>query len=176
MPTEDTAWFCVQTQNKQERTSAGSLRQIDRVEVFHPRFSTRQLVGERVIRVTESLFPNYLFARFAFPGQLNEVRYTAGVKDVVHFSDRWPTVPDAIVEELQTSLNGEFAELTEVLFVGEQVVIAAGACLGQTATVHAVMPARRRIQVLFEILGRNVSLELSIDQVVRIETRPPCLV
>jgi len=176
MRREDTAWFCVQTQNKQERAAAGNLRRLDEVEVFHPRFSARQLVGVRVVRVTESLFPNYLFARFAFPGQLNEVRYTAGVKDVVHFSDRWPTVPDVIVEELQTSLNGEFVELPEELFVGEQIVIAAGACFGQIAKVHSVMPTRRRIQVLFEILGRNVALELSLDQVVRVETRRPCLV
>jgi transcriptional antiterminator RfaH len=176
MRTDDTAWFCVQTQNKQERAAAGSLRRLNDVEVFHPRFSTRQLVGERVMRVTESLFPNYLFACFAFPGQLNEVRYTAGVKDVVHFNDRWPTVPDAIVEGVRRSLKGEFVELTEALLVGEQVVIAVGACFGQTATVQSVMPARRRIQVLFDILGRNVSLELSLDQVVRVETRPPCLV
>ena len=176
MRTEDTAWFCVQTQNKQERAAAGNLGRLNGVEVFHPRFSTRQLVGERVTRVTESLFPNYVFARFAFPGQLKEVRYTGGVKDVVHFSDRWPTVPDAIVEELQTSLEGESAKLTEGLLVGEQVVIAVGACLGQTATVHSVMPARGRVQVLFDILGRNVSLELSLDQVVPVETRPPCLV
>jgi transcriptional antiterminator RfaH len=176
MRTEDSAWFCVQTLNKQERAAAGNLRQVNGVEVFHPRFSTRQLVGERVMRVTESLFPNYLFARFAFPGNLNEVRYTAGVRDVVHFSDRWPTVPDAIVEELQTALNGEFAELADALLVGEEVFIAAGACFGQAATVHSVMPARRRIQVLFEILGRTVALELSLDQVVRAATRPPCLV
>src|SRR5262245_37897778 len=115
MRTDDTAWFCLQTQNKQERVAAGSLRRLDRVEVFHPRFSARQIVGERVVRVTESLFPNYLFVRFAFPSRLDEIRYTTGVKDVVHFRDRWPSVPNAVVEEIRTRLNGEFAELTDEL-------------------------------------------------------------
>jgi transcriptional antiterminator RfaH len=165
MHLEETAWFCVRTRHKYERVAAANLQRLG-LDMFYPRFTARRLVRGKVVRVTESLFPNYILARFAFPSRLDQVRYAFGVKEVVRFGNRWPTVPEALVADLRVHLGGEPADTAEELVVGDQVIIAVGVCAGQTATVQAVMPARQRLQVLFDILGRSIRLELPLEQVV----------
>ena len=171
MHSEETAWFCLRTRHKHERVAAECLRRIAEVDVFYPRFRARRLVRDKVVSVTESLFPNYVLARFAFPTLLDQVRYAYGVREVIHFGKRWPTVPEALIADLRKQLGGEYALPIQELVVGDGVMIAAGVCAGQTATVQVVMPARQRLQVLFDILGRSVRLVLPMDQVVPVKHR-----
>jgi transcriptional antiterminator RfaH len=171
MPIAERAWFCVRTRHKHERVAAQNLRQLAGVDVFYPRFSARRLMRGRAVRVSESLFPNYVLAQFAFPSQLELVRYARGVKEVIHFGKRWPTVPEELIADLREQLDGELARPIEELVVGDEVIIAAGVCAGHTARVQVVMPAQQRLQVLYDILGRSVRLVLPMDQVVPVNPR-----
>ena len=51
--------------------------------------------------------------------------------------------------------------------VGETVEIAGGALHGLSAIVTRVLPARHRIAVLLDFLGRQTMVELPLAQVVR---------
>src|SRR5687767_8656942 len=81
------AWHGIRTHVKHEHIAEAHLRQIPGVEVFNPRLrllrSTRR--GRRWF--TESLFPNYLFARFVQEAVLEKVNYTPAVKVVLRFGD-----------------------------------------------------------------------------------------
>jgi len=161
------SWFCVRSHPKHEHIAAASLRSFEGVEVFHPWFRARRATRRGAVWVTESLFPNYLFARFALSPWLDNVRHARGVKDVVHFGSRWPVVPDSSIEELRGSLiETERTHRPEELAPGRQVMAAGGACHGLRAVVDRVMPAQQRVQVLLELLGRSVRVEFRAADLV----------
>src|SRR5262245_37940374 len=98
------AWFCVRSQPKHEHIAAAHLARFDDVEVFNPRIRFARSTRKGPTWVIESLFPNYLFARFHWKSGLSKVRYSPGLSHVVHFGTRWPTVPDGVIEQLRQTL------------------------------------------------------------------------
>ena len=162
------AWFCLRTQLKHEHIAARHLRQMEDVEVFLPRIRFRRKTRQGVVWVTEALFPNYLFAQFDWSTSLRRVHHAPGVSHVIHFGNRWPTIPDAVVEELQQTFGQEELHvLSGQPEIGEPVQIVGGAFHGLLAVVSQVMPARNRVAVLLEFLGRQTTVELPLDQVLR---------
>jgi transcription antitermination factor NusG len=87
---------------------------------------------------------------------------------VVHFGDRWPTVPDAVIAELRAAVGEE--ELCVVpgeLVPGDEVRIIGGSFQGLHAVVARVMPGRERVAVLMEFLGRQTSIELPASTIIK---------
>ena len=166
-PRREPAWFCIRTHLKHEHIAAAHLRRIPDVEVFNPQLrilrSTRR--GRRWS--TESLFPNYVFGRFALEPMLAKVRYTPAVKSVLRFGDRVPEIPDAVIEDLRQGLTGLSSQvLTDAPVEGEEVEIAIGAFVGTKALVAYVLPGKQRARILLDVMGRSVPAELSLDLVL----------
>ena len=51
--------------------------------------------------------------------------------------------------------------------MGEEIEVAAGAFRGLKAVVSRVMPARERVLVLLDFLGRQTSVEIAAGEVIR---------
>jgi transcriptional antiterminator RfaH len=167
MPTS-VAWFCLRSQQKHEKIAAGRLAQMEEVEVFNPRIRFARPTKQGPVWVTESLFPNYLFARFDWRKSLARVHYAPGVKQIVHFGDRWPTVPDEVIEELQASLGPEdLRVVSEELHPGDSVTISGGLFHGLKTVVTQVMPGHQRVAVLMDFLGQQTPVEISVNSLVR---------
>jgi transcriptional antiterminator RfaH len=161
------AWHCIRTHLKHEHIAEAHLRQIPDVDVFNPRLrllrSTRR--GRRWS--TESLFPNYLFARFAQEAMLEKVKYTPAVKIVLRFGDEVPKIPDTVIEDLRRDLaETDSLVFTDAPMEGEEVEIATGAFVGTRARVARVLPGKQRVQILLDVMGRSVAAELSLDFVL----------
>jgi transcriptional antiterminator RfaH len=166
------AWFCIRSQQKHEHIAARHLAQIEDVEVFNPRIRFARSTKQGPAWVTESLFPNYLFARFDWQKSLARVYYAPGVKQVVHFGLKWPTVPDDVIEELRTNLGSQdLAVISMELKPGDQIEVSGGAFHGLKAVVTQIMPARERVAVLMDFLGRQTMVEVSISSIVRRNVR-----
>ena len=163
----DRAWFCLRSQPKHEHIASANLKRLSGVEVFCPRLRSRKLTRRGPVWMTESLFPNYLFARFQFHMQLDLVKYTPGVSHVIHFADRYPTVSDAVIQELRQAFGNDEVQIAEECpSEGDNVIIADHAFFGMEAVVLRVMPARERVQVLIDMLGRTTTIELRLGLVV----------
>ncbi len=161
------AWFCLRTLPKQEHLAAAQLRQEAEIEVFLPRIRFKRLTRCGPAWVTEALFQNYLFARFDLLFSLRRVQAARGVRGVVHFGSRWPTVPEAAIQELQSAMAGQDLRVVEdTLQPGDTVQIADGAMHGLQAVVSRVMPARQRVAVLLDFLGRQTTVELDRSQLI----------
>lgn len=162
------AWFCLRSQPRHEHIAAGHLRQMTDVEVFNPRVRFTRSTRTGPVVVTESMFPNYLFARFRWREALNRVHYAPGVRGIVHFGSKWPTVPEAAITELRTELGTEEVRvLPETLVAGEIVEISGGALHGLGAVVTRVLPGRNRVLLLLDFLGRQTSIEVGLSAIVR---------
>lgn len=162
------AWFCLRSQPKHEHIAARHLRQLAGLEVFLPRIRFRRKTRQGLVWVTEALFPNYLFARFNWTTALRLVHHTPGVGGVVHFGTRWPTIADHIIEELRGMFGGDQLHVIPAEpNVGDPVQIVGGVFHDLRAVVTQVMPARERVTVLLEFLGRQTAVELPLGNVIR---------
>lgn len=162
------AWFAVRAQPKHEHIAAAHLRQEGQLEVFLPRIRFRRATRRGAVWFTEALFPGYLFARFNWTRDLRRVLHSRGVSTVIHFGDRWPTIPDAAMAELQARYQGEeIFCVPEELQPGEEVKIVTGPFQGLLAVVLRPQPGRARVAVLLEFLGRQTCIEVPNSNVIR---------
>jgi transcriptional antiterminator RfaH len=161
------AWFCLRTQPKHEHIAAAQLRHDSDIEVFLPRLRFKRSTRRGLVWVTEALFQNYLFAKFDLLASLRRVQAARGVRGVVHFGSRWPTIPESAIEELRTAMEGlDLRVVEDTLHPGDAVRIADGAMHGLEAVVSRVMPSRQRVAVLLEFLGRQTMVELERSQLI----------
>lgn len=156
------AWHCVRALPKQEHIAAAQLRQQCQLEVFLPRIRYRRPTRTGPAWVTEALFAGYLFARFSLSSHLRRVQAARGVREVVHFGERWPAVPETAISELREALGPDDLKIhTDEFQPGDAVEITGGAFSGLQAVVTRSLPGRERVAVLLEFLGRQTALELS---------------
>ena len=164
------AWFCVRTQPKHEHIAAGHLKKEAGIQVFLPRIRFKRSTLRGPVWFTEALFPNYLFARFDLAACLRKLHHLQGVRGVVHFGDHWPTIPDDVIAELRATVGADHVHVIRgELQPGETVQISGGMFHGLKAVVTRIMPARERVAVLLEFLGRQTAVELATGAVVREE-------
>ena len=162
------AWFCLRSQPKHEHIAAGHLRQIEGVEVFNPRIRFTRPTRVGPATVTESMFPNYLFARFDWHTLLNRVNYSPGVSGVVHFGDKWPTVPEDAIEEIRNVIGTqELHVIPNDVSAGDEISVSGGVFHGLEAIVTQVMPGKQRVMVLMDFLGRQTTVEVKAQAVVK---------
>ena len=157
----DAAWYCVRSQPRHEHIAAAHLRRNRQLEVFSPRIRFRRSTRRGPVWVTEPLFPSYLFTRFNWKRLLPDVQHTTGVAGVVHFGALWPTVPDQVIASLRAAVDHEETRvIEEMLEVGDEVQVFSGAFHGFSGVVARLIPARQRVAVLLEFLGRQTLVEV----------------
>jgi transcriptional antiterminator RfaH len=166
-PQEATAWFCLVSRRKHEYIAAAQLAEQQAVKVFAPRIRFRRPTRNGPQWTTEALFPSYFFARIG-PSSLRRVHHAPQVRGVVHFGDSWPTVPDQTIEELEKMVGGgEIHVISPAISTGDEVKIIEGTFHGFEAVVRQVMPARERVAVLLDFLGRQTVVEIDSGALIK---------
>ncbi len=162
------AWFCLRSQVKHEQVAAAHLERMGEIEVFNPRIRYARSTRQGPVFVTESMFPNYLFARFDWRTSLNRVHFAPGVSGIVHFGSQWPTIPDEVIAELRRVVaDGERYNSQDSFQVGENVRICGGPLHGLEAVITSIMPGSRRVAVLLDFLGRQSTVNVSFEGITR---------
>lgn len=119
------------------------------------------------VRAIEPLFPCYIFVRCEIEEKINEIKHTNGISSLVRFGFEIPKIADSIIEELQKYFEAEEPMTVEnQLLPGDEVAVADGAFTGMSAYVLRNLPARKRVQVLLDILGRPTPVEVDRNSVV----------
>jgi transcriptional antiterminator RfaH len=166
-PPPSTPWYCLRTHNKREHIAAAHLQKLPGVEVFNPQLRLMRCTRRGRFCNTEPLFPNYLFARFDLEQMLEKVNCTPAVKFVLRFGGKLPEIPHTVIADLQQQMAEVSSQvLTDAPVEGDEVEIAAGAFVGTKALVTHVLPAKQRVRILLDVMGRSVTTELSLDAVL----------
>jgi transcriptional antiterminator RfaH len=161
------AWYCLRSHARQEQVAAGQLRMIVGISVFWPRVRFKRATPRGVVWITEGMFPRYLFARFTLAEMHRRVRYTLGVNGIVQFGDQYPTISDTVLDELRDFTgSAEVRELNCELLKGDQVKIVSGAFAGLAGVVTQVLPAKQRVTVLMDFLGRQIQADIERTRVL----------
>jgi len=166
-------WFTIHSHPKHEHIAAANLQTTLGIEVWNPRIVFTRATRRGPATVTESVFPGYFFARFNLNIDLDQVRYTSGVATVVRFGSRYPTVAVDTIAQLKTHFDeGDLKALSHDISEGETVTITSGSLCGIEAVVLRSLPARKRVQVLLEMLGTCTAVELDVNT-VSVQRRHP---
>jgi len=164
------AWYCARTKPKHEHFAAAHLRKNLNLDVFQPQLRVERATQRGVMRVLEPLFPCYVFVRCVLEDYLDEIQYSNGIHSLVHFGDRIPPVADSIVEELRECFESEDTmTVPDRISPGDEVTIGEGAFAGMRAYVLRLMPARKRVQVLLEVLGGPTPVEVNRSSIVLVK-------
>ncbi|MDL5051080.1 transcription termination/antitermination NusG family protein [Oscillatoria amoena NRMC-F 0135] len=159
-------WFCLRTRNKNEHLAAAQLNALEGVDVFAPRIRYRKATVRGARIFVESLFPGYIFAQFDPAPLLTIIRSSPGVTGMVRFGAQYATVPPAVVEELRLCVgHEEIRHIEPALQPGDEVTVTAGAFKNLKALVTGLVPAKERVRILFDILGRPMEVELPVRDV-----------
>lgn len=165
------SWYCLRTGVKQEAKVAALLCKEIGLETISLSIRFRRLRRGVPIWVTEALFPGYVFARFSYPEQHRHVRSLSGVISIVQFGTVPAEVPSAVIAELRAlSPVGEVLEVNPTLEAGSEVTVASGPLRGVRALITRVLPARKRVAILLEMLGMHREVEIESERVL--PTRP----
>ncbi len=160
-------WYCIRTHPKHEHIAAAQLRHLPGLEVFNPQLRLERMTKRGRVRSTESLFANYIFARFVRETQLERVRYTPSVKGIVVFGERPAVIAAPVIDELRSTLAAHSdVVFTDLPIEGDEAEILGGPFRGQLVTVARVLPARERVEVLMDVLGRAVPVEFSLSSLL----------
>src|SRR5947208_16730359 len=95
----DAVWACIRTHPKHEHIAAAQLSCIPGVEVFNPQLRLERQTNRGRLCFTESLFVNYLFARFVPETTLERVRHTRSVQIVLPFGEQVGTIPQHVIDD-----------------------------------------------------------------------------
>jgi transcriptional antiterminator RfaH len=165
-------WFCLRTQPKHEHIAAMTLRRQVQVPCFAPRLRFKKATRRGAIWFVESMFPGYLFAEFIYPLLHRRVEHAAGIQGIVHFGDQLATVDAETITALRKKAGqDEIVTVDPEINVGQTVRIAEGPFRGLEAVVTRLMPAKERVRVLMEFVGRSVETEVATPKVLPLERR-----
>ena len=112
-------WYCVRSQPRQEHVAAAHLQRLIEIEVFCPRIRFRKCSrGGGALSVTQALFPGYLFAKFRFDLEHRMVRYAHGVRGLVHFGEKYPSLPDGLIASLRSGIGDTLSAFQPAILCG----------------------------------------------------------
>jgi transcriptional antiterminator RfaH len=154
-------WYVVRTKPKHEHIAAANLERHLGLEVFLPRVRLEKLTRRGVVKLVEPLFPCYLFVHCVMEDRVADLQHVSGVSKIVRFGDRIPAVAEGAIKELQLHFGADDTLVVENHLVpGDEVTVAEGAFAGLDALVLKNLPARRRVQILLDVLGRPTLVEV----------------
>lgn len=159
-------WYCLRTQTKREHIASSILATVEEVEVFCPRISQVKKTRAGKKRFVEAMFPGYLFAKFNYVEKYRQVMHSQAVIHIVEHGGR-RVVPEGVINELRQSLpEGVIVAPDPSLEAGAKIEFVSGSLKGLNAKVLAQLSSGLRVQVLLDILGREIQIEADASDIM----------
>jgi transcriptional antiterminator RfaH len=99
--------------------------------------------------------------------QHRAVESSHGVRGIVRFGERLATLPENTVVALQSrAASDEIVTIDSSLKIGQPVHIIEGPFQGLEVVVTQLLPAKERIRVLLDFLGRSMEMEVPAEKVL----------
>lgn len=137
------------------------------VEAFCPILRYKAARASGAAWVQSAMFPRYVFARFLYTEDFRKVMCVTGVKGAVRFGTYPSIVDDRIIHELREHVREQDVIVIDTsVRCGDEVDVVSGPFRGIRALVTRVIPARRRVAILLEVLGGEREVEISTNDVL----------
>lgn len=156
-------WFVVNTKPKNEDRAAINLTS-GGIETLAPKLRLRKYKENRFVQVIEHMFPGYIFARFDPIDDFHLIKYTRGVKTIVHFGDRIVPIHEDLIEFIKSRLVDGVATIQKKpILKGERIVIKDGPFKGLTGIFEREMDGKERVAILLDAVQFAATMEIDRD-------------
>jgi transcriptional antiterminator RfaH len=144
-------WYVLKTRPREEQLC---LVEMDRKGIKTLCPMTREFRFRRRRQETVPLFPGYLFALFAFPGQYDAVRWAKGVSNLVRFGlNDPPALDEDVVRFFREKMDSEgVIDTSPDLEPGREVRFLSEPLRDMVGTISRCETARGRVHVLMDLL------------------------
>lgn len=160
-------WYVVHTKPRMEAEAEVHLGR-QGFTTYLPWITQSKRRRGRWVRVTEPLFPRYLFLQVDPEAQdISPIRSTRGVSGLVRFGGGTPTpVPDEVITAIRAMEDPEegTCRLENGFQPGQEVVVLEGPLAGLHGIYHAASGEQRAI-ILIEMLGRLRHVKLDTNAI-----------
>ncbi|MEJ0067084.1 MAG: transcriptional activator RfaH [Caulobacteraceae bacterium] len=162
----DRRWYLVRTLAGREISAEAQLRN-QQYETFLPKQIKTVRHARKLRTVTAAYFPCYLFTALDLSrDRWRPINGTFGVSHVITGGERPAPVPVGVVEGLMASADNHGVLVPKISFeVGQRVRLVAGPFADHLAVIDR-LPDSGRVRVLLEIMGGEIGLETSYEQMV----------
>ena len=161
-------WYVVQTKPKKEKVAAVNIGR-ESIEVFFPRMEAVSYIYGKQRKVIQSLFPNYIFARFDPFKSYRLVSYSTGVARVVGFNRGPYPVSDQIIEIIKRRVDTNCVVRKALhLKAGDRVRVRTGPFRDLMGIFERWTSDEGRIRVLLTLLNYDANVELHSSQVEKV--------
>jgi transcriptional antiterminator RfaH len=161
-------WFVVNTKPRNEERAASNLAGGD-IEVLAPNLKLKKYKNGKLIEVIEPMFPNYIFVKFHPVDEFRLVKYTRGVKTIVHFGNKIMPIQDELIDFIRSRLVDGVATIQKKVFKkGEQVLIKDGPFKGLSGIFEKELEGRERVMILLDSVQFAASIEIDLDLVATV--------
>lgn len=170
----DYNWYCLRTLPRKEQATSEALRGLG-LQTIAPRIRTIQRTRHRTNQVTAPLFASYLFAKLCLESHYGRVRKTHGVAYFVGFDGAPFVVPDYMLEELASRMDGsQFVALDneDVPRSGyeedERIAITGGVYFGQEGLFKRDTDNAERVILMLKMLGGEFERAFDLCDTTRV--------
>lgn len=157
--TDGSSWYLLQCKPRQDdRAQINLLRQS--YDVFRPQLTADRLIRGKPQKVSESLFPGYLFVHLSHHDNWTPIRSTRGVSRFVEFNHGPAVVADNVIEHLRTrclSFAAPGIPGIEEFQPGQTLRIIRGP-LSPLEGIFLSMLGVERVMLLLQFLNRQQSI------------------
>ena len=162
-------WYAVHTHvNKESLSEINLIRQ--NFITYLPKYKKIIKHARKISTVVRPLFPRYLFVKMDLVKQRwNLINSTYGVNVLITMEEKPVKILDKIINEIKSYDNSEgIADISPCssMTMGEEVNILEGIFSGRKAIFDGLTDDNR-IKVLFNLLGKEVTLSMSPIGVAR---------
>jgi transcriptional antiterminator RfaH len=156
-----TLWYLVATRSRHESIAKLNLER-QGYRLFLPTINIKKRRGGQWTRVTEPMFPGYLFISLILgTDDPAPIRSTAGCVGLVRFGLTYTPVPAALIASLEAVATPD-APILEPFQSGDAVRLMSGPFAG-LAAVYDIAKGEERAQVLLEVLGSVHRINVGLD-------------
>jgi len=166
---ESMNWYCVHTKPQREKQVVEQLGTVLGFEVYFPLLQLQKTIRRVRRKVTEPLFPRYLFCHCDINSSYRSVRYAHDVVNLVSFGEHPAMVQDQLIDNLRSWTNEHrpFVLAEPTLSSGDTVEITDGPMQGLQAIILDARNDSERVAVLLSILGCDARLTIDRCQLAK---------
>jgi len=155
-------WFVVNTKPKNEDRAAGNFLN-GGFDTLAPKIRYRKYRDGCMISQVEPMFPGYIFVKFHPVDDFRLVKYTRGVKTIVHFGERIVPISEEIIAFIKARLENGVATIRKRrLQKGDRIIVKEGPFKGLSGIFEKEMDGKERVAILLE--GINYYARMEIDR------------
>ena len=163
---EQPRWFAVYTNPRHEKAVSDQLEKRG-VEAFLPTFTSESQWKDRRVKITNPLFPGYVFARIRMEEKIRVVSSPSVIR-IVSFNGMPAAISEREIESVRLCAErGALLEVCPFLEVGERVRVRAGAFEGVEGFVIN-RKNRCKLVISIGVIHQSVAIEINAEQLERL--------